>query len=43
MTKELDVPFRFGKGFDTEITLEDGEWKMASQTSEYNQNVLYMR
>ncbi len=26
MTKELDVPFRFGKGFDTEITLADGEW-----------------
>jgi V8-like Glu-specific endopeptidase len=26
LIKELDVPFRFGKGFDTEISLADGEW-----------------
>jgi len=24
--KGLDIPFRFGKGFDTKITLADGEW-----------------
>jgi lysyl endopeptidase len=24
--KDLDIPFRFGKGFDTDITLNDGEW-----------------
>jgi len=24
--KNLDVPFRFGKAFDTNITLSDGEW-----------------
>jgi hypothetical protein len=24
--ERLDVPFRFGKGFDTNITLTDGEW-----------------
>jgi hypothetical protein len=23
----LDIPFRFGKGFDTNITLSDGEWQ----------------
>ena len=22
----LDIPFRFGKGFDTDITLSDGNW-----------------
>lgn len=26
LKEELDVPFRFGKGFDTNITLADGEW-----------------
>ena len=26
MNLELDVPFRFGKGFDADITLSDGEW-----------------
>lgn len=25
-SKELDIPFRFGKGFDTNIALADGEW-----------------
>jgi len=24
--KGFDIPFRFGKGFDTNITLSDGEW-----------------
>jgi hypothetical protein len=22
----LDIPFRFGKGFDTQIALTDGTW-----------------
>jgi len=25
--KNMDVPFRFGKAFDTNITLSDGEWE----------------
>ncbi|GET29825.1 trypsin-like peptidase domain-containing protein [Prolixibacter sp. SD074] len=25
-TEGLDIPFRFGKGFDTQIILKDGEW-----------------
>lgn len=24
--ENLDIPFRFGKGFDVNITLSDGEW-----------------
>jgi|GEM_PF-331178 len=27
LNKGLDIPFRFGKGFDTKVTLADGEWK----------------
>jgi lysyl endopeptidase len=26
LNEGLDIPFRFGKGFDTHITLNDGEW-----------------
>lgn len=26
LNKGLDIPFRFGKGFDTNITLNDGDW-----------------
>lgn len=26
LNEGLDIPFRFGKGFDTNITLNDGEW-----------------
>lgn len=26
LKKGLDVPFRFGKGFDTHISFDDGDW-----------------
>jgi lysyl endopeptidase len=26
LTENLDIPFRFGKGFDVHITLDDGDW-----------------
>lgn len=26
LNESMDIPFRFGKGFDTEKTLADGEW-----------------
>ncbi len=26
LNEGLEIPFRFGKGFDTHITLTDGEW-----------------
>ncbi len=31
VTKDLDIPFRFGKSFDVNLTLKDGKWQKQIQ------------